>query len=48
MASHLGHYDMLSYFAIAQNDAVGRVRYQLLENMLQPCGPPPERDEDDV
>jgi hypothetical protein len=32
---------MLSYFAVAQNDSVGRVRYQLMEKMLQPCGRPP-------
>jgi splicing factor 3B subunit 5 len=31
MASHIGHSDMLSYFAVAQNDSIGRVRYQLLE-----------------
>lgn len=31
IASHIGHHDMLTYFAVAQNDAVGRVRYQLLE-----------------
>jgi splicing factor 3B subunit 5 len=31
IASHIGHHDMLSFFAVAQNDAVGRVRYQLLE-----------------
>ena len=31
LASHIGHYDMLSYIAVAQNDSVGRVRYQLLE-----------------
>ena len=48
IASHVGHYDMLSYFAVAQNDSVGRVRYQLLEKMLQPCGPPPARVDDDA
>mmetsp|Transcript_3759 Transcript_3759/g.6396 ORF Transcript_3759/g.6396 Transcript_3759/m.6396 type:complete len:93 (+) Transcript_3759:107-385(+) len=47
VASHIGHYDMMSYFAVAQNDAIGRVRYQLLEKMLQPCGPPPARQDDD-
>ena len=76
IASHIGHYDMLSYFAVAQNDSVGRVRYQLLEvrcvvrgsspeprslssscltrfaflflqKMLQPCGPPPARMDED-
>ena len=26
-----GHYDMISFFAVAQNDSIGRVRYQLLE-----------------
>ncbi len=30
-ASHLGHYDQLSYFAVAQNDSIGRVKYQFLE-----------------
>lgn len=34
LASHIGHYDMLSYFAVAQNDSIGRVRYQLLEVLL--------------
>ena len=69
VASHIGHYDMMSYFAVAQNDSIGRVRYQLLEvsvpagaegkcyfintlhnllqKMLQPCGPPPVRQDDD-
>ena len=31
VASHVGHYDMLSYFAVAQNDSIGRVRYQMYE-----------------
>lgn len=34
VASHLGHFDLLSYFALAQNDSIGRVRYQLLEVRL--------------
>lgn len=84
---------MLSYFAVAQNDSIGRMRYNLLEvrnicsyprlvllenfaffyicgilnsffyislsffnlshvysfiqKMLQPCGPPPAKDEED-
>jgi splicing factor 3B subunit 5 len=41
IASHIGHQDMLSYFATAQNDSVGRVRYELLEKMLQPVGQRP-------
>lgn len=31
LASHIGHYDMLSYIAVAQNDSIGRVKYQLME-----------------
>mmetsp|Transcript_27974 Transcript_27974/g.28268 ORF Transcript_27974/g.28268 Transcript_27974/m.28268 type:complete len:93 (-) Transcript_27974:104-382(-) len=48
IASHIGHHDMLSFFAVAQNDSIGRVRYQLLEKMLQPCGPPPIRDDEEI
>uniref|UniRef100_A0A7S0AMA1 Splicing factor subunit n=1 Tax=Minutocellus polymorphus TaxID=265543 RepID=A0A7S0AMA1_9STRA len=43
MASHVGHYDQLSYYAVAQNESVGRVRARMLEKMLEPCGPPPTR-----
>ena len=32
-ASYVGHHPMLAYFAIAENEAVGRVRY----NFLQVC-----------
>jgi len=32
---------MMAYFAVAQNDSIGRVRYQLLEKMVFPCGLPP-------
>jgi len=37
LASHIGHHDMTAYFAVAQNDAVGRVRYQLLEVRHRTC-----------
>ena len=40
-ASHVGHYDQLSYFAVATNESIGRTRLQFLEKMIQPCGPPP-------
>mmetsp|Transcript_16862 Transcript_16862/g.27330 ORF Transcript_16862/g.27330 Transcript_16862/m.27330 type:complete len:95 (+) Transcript_16862:62-346(+) len=45
IASHLGHSDLLSYFAVAENESVERVRLNLLEKMIQPCGPPPKSDE---
>mmetsp|Transcript_1908 Transcript_1908/g.2461 ORF Transcript_1908/g.2461 Transcript_1908/m.2461 type:complete len:97 (-) Transcript_1908:1582-1872(-) len=41
LASHIGHYDLLSYFAVAENESVGRVRTEMIEKMVQPCGPPP-------
>ena len=31
LASYIGHSDMLMYFSLAQNDSIGRVRYQMLE-----------------
>jgi splicing factor 3B subunit 5 len=44
LASNIGHADMMRFISVAQNDSVGRVRYQLLEKMLQPCGPPPKTE----
>lgn len=40
-ASAVGHYDQLSYYAVATNESIGRTRLQFLESMVQPCGPPP-------
>ena len=45
-ASYIGHYNLLSYFAIAENESVGRMKFNVMEKMLQPCGPPVEKDED--
>ena len=47
IASNIGHYDLMSYFAVAENESIGRTRYNLMEKMLAPCGPPPERDDED-
>ena len=38
-ASHVAHYDQLSYYAVAQNESIGRARLQFLQKMIQPCGP---------
>nr|CAD7416928.1 unnamed protein product [Timema poppensis] len=45
-ASYMGHFDLLNFFAISENEAKARVRFNLMERMLQPCGPPPEKPED--
>jgi len=44
-SSYLGHFDMLNYFSIAENECKARVRFNLAEKMLCPCGPPPEKPE---
>jgi splicing factor 3B subunit 5 len=46
-ASYLGHHNMAAYFALVQNEAIGRVRYEFLQKMLLPCGlPPAQQDEE--
>ncbi len=46
-ASHIGHSSRLAYFAVIQNESIARVKYNMLEKMLQPCGVPPAKDEGD-
>ncbi|KAG5190252.1 splicing factor 3B subunit 5/RDS3 complex subunit 10 [Tribonema minus] len=47
IASNVGHSDIIDYYSVAQNLSQGRVRYNLMEKMLQPCGPPPPKDDED-
>ncbi|EDV28254.1 uncharacterized protein TRIADDRAFT_20490, partial [Trichoplax adhaerens] len=42
-ASFIGHHDLLSYFALVDNESRERIRFVMLQKMLQPCGPPPEK-----
>lgn len=44
LASHVGHYSLLSYFAIAENESIARVRYNFLEKMARPVGVPPAKE----
>lgn len=46
-ASYIGHHNMLSYFAVAQNESIGRVKYEFLQKMLLPCGLPPAEKEEE-
>ncbi|XP_067942435.1 splicing factor 3B subunit 5-like [Watersipora subatra] len=39
----VAQHDMLSYFALAENESRARVKFNFMERMIQPCGPPPER-----
>ncbi|KAL3700531.1 hypothetical protein R1sor_018553 [Riccia sorocarpa] len=45
-ASYIGHNPLLAYFAVAENESIGRERYNFMQKMLLPCGLPPEREED--
>lgn len=46
-ASYVGRPYLLSYFAAAENESMGRVRHNLLQKMLLPCGLPPKLQEDE-
>ncbi|KAL1228819.1 putative splicing factor 3B subunit 5 [Trichinella zimbabwensis] len=45
-ASYVGHNDILSFMAIAENETRARMRFNFLQRMILPCGPPPEKIED--
>lgn len=45
-ASLVGHHSLSAYHAIAENESVGRVKYAFMQNMLLPCGLPPEKEDE--
>jgi splicing factor 3B subunit 5 len=45
-ASIIGHPTLLNFTAIADGEATARVKFELAERMLQPCGPPPVKEDD--
>eukprot|EP00197_Chlamydomonas_leiostraca_P014650 CAMPEP_0202867290 /NCGR_PEP_ID=MMETSP1391-20130828/9105_1 /ASSEMBLY_ACC=CAM_ASM_000867 /TAXON_ID=1034604 /ORGANISM="Chlamydomonas leiostraca, Strain SAG 11-49" /LENGTH=102 /DNA_ID=CAMNT_0049547321 /DNA_START=24 /DNA_END=332 /DNA_ORIENTATION=+ len=46
-ASYIGHHNMTAYFALVENQSIGRVKYEFLQKMLLPCGIPPAQKEDE-
>lgn len=40
LASYLGHSPMVLYMALAENEAVARVKYDLLEVRIKSCHSP--------
>ncbi|KAF7347407.1 Splicing factor subunit [Mycena venus] len=47
LASIVGHPTLTSFLAIADGESKGRIKFEMTEQkMLQPCGPPPRKDED--
>ena len=48
LAQYVGKHSMLQYFALAENESISRVGYQMKQKMLLPCGlPPPPAEEDE-
>ena len=45
-ALYVGFDSLSSFFAVAENEAVGRVKFSSLQKMIQPCGPPPPKEDD--
>ena len=43
LASHVGHPDVVEYIGVAMGDSTERVRSELIEKMICPCGPPPKK-----
>lgn len=37
LASHVGHYSRLAYFAVAENESIRRIRYRCLSDMVKPA-----------
>lgn len=44
LASHVGHFSRLLYLSAADNIPVGRLRFECLQNMIRPCGSPPQEE----
>ncbi|KAJ3172013.1 Splicing factor 3B subunit 5 [Geranomyces variabilis] len=44
-ASLIGHSSMLAYTAVAENESIGRKKFEMIEKMLQPCGPPVAKED---
>ncbi|XP_064406255.1 splicing factor 3B subunit 5-like [Halichondria panicea] len=47
LASYIGHPNLTEFFAIAENESKARIKFNCLQKMLQPCGVPPEKPEED-
>ncbi|KAE8215330.1 hypothetical protein CF327_g1361 [Tilletia walkeri] len=41
-ATIIGQPSLQSYIALSEGQTKARLRFELAEKMLQPCGPPPE------
>jgi splicing factor 3B subunit 5 len=44
----VGHPPQLAYISLAQNEPSAKLRAQLIRKMIQPCGPPPAREGEEM
>ncbi len=45
-ASYIGHPNLLDLMAVCENETRARMKFNFLQRMVAPCGPPPEKPED--
>ncbi|XP_072377630.1 splicing factor 3B subunit 5-like [Diabrotica undecimpunctata] len=45
-SSYLGHPHLINYIVICENEAKARIKFKLMEKMMQPCGPLLDKPED--
>ncbi|KAG9393142.1 splicing factor 3b subunit 5 [Carpediemonas membranifera] len=48
ITSYIGHDHILAYSALVEGKSQARMRYEFMEHMIEPCGPPPEEQEDEA
>jgi len=41
LASYVGHSHLLTYFALARGESIGRFKHECLKKMVLPCGAKP-------
>jgi splicing factor 3B subunit 5 len=46
LSSLIGNNSLICYMAVAENESIARIKYRLMMNMIQPAGPPLEKDDD--
>lgn len=47
-STYLAREDMLSYFAVAEGESKARLKFNFKKKLIQPCGPPPEKPQEDL
>jgi hypothetical protein len=46
LALYVGFDSLSHYIAVAENESIGRVKFNCLQKMIHPCGPPPPKEDE--